>query len=319
MFPLVSVIVPVYNVEEYLPRCLDSLCRQSLTNIEILLIDDASADRCGTICDAYADKDVRIRVFHNKINQGLSVARNIGIAKANGDYLMFVDSDDWVHEDFCKAAYECAERYQADLVMFKFHNIKKNDGFWKIRNTDNIILSGFKTRLESIELLQKGVRSYAWNKLYKKELFYNIFYPPGYLHEDVGTTYKLVWKASRIYYLDKFLYYYRIRAGSITETKKGKSLNDRFELLMQQYHDLKIWGYPSDKLDVLLKYIAIDYCIKKKPDPADERYIFCENILIESKGVPDNFVLERKVLFYLFKYCRPLFEVFCTLYNKKYC
>ena len=320
MQPLVSVIVPIYNVEEYLSRCIGSLCRQSLYDIEILLVDDASQDKCGEICDVYAKKDARIRVLRNKTNQGLSVARNIGIANANSDYLMFVDSDDWVHEDFCKDAYEHAMHYQADLVLFRFQCVKKDIKFDRSANeTKRFMLSGYKTWYEAMDLLQKDVGSYAWNKLYRKELFHNISYPPGYLFEDLGVTYKLVWKASRIYYLDRVLYYYCYRDGSIVASKTEKALNDRFELFMQQYHDLEAWCYPKDKLNAFLKNIAIDFCIKKKPDPADERYIFCENILIESKGVPDNFVLERKVLFYLFKYCRPLFEVFCTLYNKKYC
>ena len=319
MFPLVSVIVPVYNVEEYLPRCLDSLCQQSLTNIEILLIDDASNDRCGTICDAYAEKDSRFRVFHNKVNQGLSIARNIGIANADGDYLMFVDSDDWVHEDFCKVACECAVNNQADLVMFRFEYNKKNDRFRENNNTKRLIPNGYKTRIEAMELLHRGVEQYAWNKLYRKVLFRNISYPPGYLFEDLGVTYKLVWRASRIYYIDKVLYYYFYREGSIVTSKTEKALNDRFELLMQQYHDLEAWCYPKDKLDAFLKNIAMDFCIKKKPDPVDVRYKLCEKILIESKGIPNNFVLERKVLLYLFKYCRPLFKVFCTLFNKKYC
>ena len=120
MKSLVSVIVPVYKVEEYLPRCLDSLCRQSLKNIEIILIDDASPDRCGKICDTYAAKDARFKVIHLKTNQGLSVARNIGIEHAISDYLMFVDSDDWVHEDFCKAPYECALQYNFRVKLLNY-------------------------------------------------------------------------------------------------------------------------------------------------------------------------------------------------------
>lgn len=118
MQPLVSVIVPVYKVEDCLRRCLDSLRRQSLSNIEIILVDDASPDRCGEICEEYASKDVRFSVIHQSENRGVSAARNTGIKKAVGNYLMFVDSDDYVHEDFCKLPYECALKNQADLVMF---------------------------------------------------------------------------------------------------------------------------------------------------------------------------------------------------------
>ena len=127
MKPLVSVIVPVYGVEDYLTRCLDSLCKQNLKNIEILLIDDASPDRCGEICDSYAVKDARFTVIHNENNKGLSVARNIGIEHATADYLMFVDGDDWVHEDFCKAPYECAVYHKADLIMFRYQSITRHE------------------------------------------------------------------------------------------------------------------------------------------------------------------------------------------------
>ncbi len=115
---LVSVIVPVYNVEKYIVRCLESLRRQSLQNIEIILVDDASPDRCGEICEAYAAKDARFKVIHHAENLGLSAARNTGIQKAVADYLMFVDSDDWVHEDFCKVAYTKAVFFRSCPVFF---------------------------------------------------------------------------------------------------------------------------------------------------------------------------------------------------------
>lgn len=124
MKPLVSIIVPVYKVEDYLERCLDTLCRQSLKDIEIILVDDGSPDRSGEICDQYAKEDRRIKVLRHPENRGLSAARNTGIAYAAADYLMFVDSDDWVHVDFCKLPYEYAMQHQADLVMFCKRKIK---------------------------------------------------------------------------------------------------------------------------------------------------------------------------------------------------
>lgn len=321
MRPLVSVIVPVYKVEDCLIRCLDSLCRQRLSDIEILLIDDASPDQCGNICDAFAQKDIRFRVFHNKLNRGLSVARNIGIKNANSDYLMFVDSDDWVHEDFCKEAYECAVRFQADLVMFRFQSVRSFGCFeWKCTNAKRFTQDGIKTRLEAMELLEtshNGVGSAAWNKLYRKELFHDISYPPGYFHEDTGTTYKIIWQANRIYYLDKALYYHCFRPGSITTLKTEKSLSDWNEMITKQYRDLTDWGYPPEKLDILLKNIALLYCIKKKFDNTDDNYVFYSKVLLDSKTIPVNFRWEKKVLFVLFKYCRPLFESICFLFDLK--
>ena len=323
MQPLITVIVPVYKVEPYLTRCLDSLCRQSLKNIEILLIDDASPDRCGEICDAYTAKDTRFTVLHNEKNRGLSVARNIGIEHATADYLMFVDSDDWVHEDFCKAPYECAMKYNADLVLFRHQNItspkhiEKNEA--PANKSNRSLASSYKTKLEAIDLLHGFVGQTAWNKLYRKELFHNVSYPPGYLYEDVGTTYKTVLQAASIYFLDRILYYHRYRPGSITTLKIEKSLYDWIKLYMQQYYDLVAWGYPTEKLDALLKNKALSYCIKKKPDASDKHYLFCENVLLSSKSIPANYTRKQKVLFILFKYCRPLFELLCILYDKKIC
>ncbi|MBQ7417168.1 MAG: glycosyltransferase family 2 protein, partial [Acidaminococcaceae bacterium] len=199
MRPLVSVIMPVYKVEDVLTRCLDSLGRQSLQNIEILLIDDGSPDRCGAICNAYVEKDSRFRVFHHPKNRGLSVARNTGIENATADYLMFVDSDDYVHKDFCKLPYECAVQNDVDLVMFGYQRINKN-GSCKLTQKMNSE-SGIKTRMDALDLLFNAVGIVAWNKLYRKKLFDTVSYPEGYLFEDVGTTHKTVLLANSIYYL----------------------------------------------------------------------------------------------------------------------
>lgn len=319
MQPMISVIVPVYKVEDCLVRCLDSLCQQSLPNIEILLIDDASPDKCGKICDVYATKDRRFKVFHNEKNLGLSVARNIGIANATSDFLMFVDSDDWVHKDFCKIPYECAVQNQADLVMFRFQRIskhKKSERFLNQITSQDYLHSGSKTQLEAIDFLN-ACGNYAWNKLYHKDLFRHISYPPGYLYEDVGTTYKIVLNASHIYYLDKELYYYCYRSDSITTLNVEKSLKDLVEMTTQQYFDLVACGYSPDKLRLLLERTALDYCIKKKPNTSDKHYMFCKKVLLDSQSIPVNLSRERKVLFLLFKYCRPLFELLCMLFNKK--
>lgn len=144
-------------MEDLLLCCLDSLSGQSLPDIDILLIDDASPDRCGEICDEYAAIDDRFRVFHNRSNQGLSAVRNFGIKNAFCDYLMFVDSDDRVHKDFCKEAYECAVKYQADLVLFRCQRINNS---WRVedvtRQTDCFTRSGYKTQKEVIDALHKN-------------------------------------------------------------------------------------------------------------------------------------------------------------------
>ena len=319
----VSVIVPVYKVESYLSRCLDSLCSQSMQDIEIILVDDASPDSCGTICNEYAKKDSRIKVIHHNENKGLSAARNTGIENATCDYLMFVDSDDWVHKDYCKIPYECAIQYQADLVMFNYTRLIKPNDFSNTLSLNKKIAStpnGYKTREEAMDLIYGNVGHLAWNKLYRKELFHDITYPVGFFYEDMGTTYKTVWKAQNIYYLDKVLYYYNcIRSGRITSLRNKKALHDWYEVYMQQYRDLKSWGYSHNKLDTLFKHISLGYCIMKNKDMTDSIYVSCAETIKNCKTIPEGFPRSRKILFVMFKYVSPLFEMVCSLAGKKFC
>lgn len=315
--PLISVIVPVYKVEDVLSRCLDSLCRQSLQNIEILLVDDASPDRCGVICEAYAEKDPRFRVIHHPENRGLSAARNTGIAQASADYLMFVDSDDWVHEDFCKLPYECAVQNNAELVMFGRLFVDRHGSVTSVRcKTDKF--SGRLTHLEALDLLFTKAGHAAWNKLYKKKIFDTISYPDGLLYEDVGTTYKAILLADSVCFLDKVLYFRCYHEGSITTLRTKKALHDWFEMYMQQYQDLAVWGYPQDKLELRLQNIALTYCIRKKADAGDDHYVFCRKTIQDVKGIPKNFTWRRKILFVLLKYCPSAFDLVCNLWGKRW-
>ena len=319
MQPLISVIVPVYKVEGCIVRCLDSLRRQSLTDIEIIMVDDASPDRCGKICEEYATKDTRFKVFHNHKNRGLSAARNLGIGYATSDYLMFVDSDDWVHNDFCKEAYECAVRYQADLVMFDHIKINKHGNYIRCgSDNDPIFSEGYKTGEEAMDLVLSDGGNSAWNKLYKKELFEGISYPEGYLFEDTGTTYKLVAKASRVYYLDKALYYYCLRDGSISTIKSKKMIEDRVNLNLQRYRDLIAWGFNSERLDYRIKFFALWYCLVKKRDISNPNDAFLVQML-RSDCIPKRFTWLQKMLVIMFKYCPSLFEEFSTLCGMKIC
>ncbi len=312
----VSVIVPVYKVEDVITRCLDSLCRQSLKDIEIILVDDASPDRCGEICEEYAAKDARFTVIHHSENRGLSVARNTGIAHASADYLMFVDSDDYVHEDFCWIPYECAVQYQADLVLFLYQTYGKNGLAGPLKKTEG---RGFGklSRMEALELMMHEVGNYAWNKLYSKNLFSNIYYPEGYYYEDIGTTYKTFLQADSIYFMNKVLYFRCYYNGSITTLKTEKALLDQFEMFIQQYRDLTEWGYPKDKMSFLLNSIVLNYCMKIKPDTNDAKYAFCRKVLQSAKTIPKDFTWKRKVLFVLLKYCPPLFDTVCVMWGKR--
>lgn len=308
--PLVSVIVPVYHVEPYLRCCLDSLCKQSLSDIEVILVDDASPDSCGDICEEYAANHAHFKVFHQPENRGLSAARNLGIKNATGKYLMFVDSDDWVHEDFCRDAYEYAESNQADIVMFNYKKIKGADA-----TTDNVpavfrsFCEGYHDPHEAMDMILASGGNAAWNKIYRRSLFDDISCPEGFLYEDTGATYKLVHKASRFCFLNQALYYQRKRPGSITTTGVSKKvLHDRAILNSQRYRDLIAWGYQSDMLDYRFAYFALWYCVKAKKNKSNPDYVYISQTLRSYRKCPKGFSGKMKVLFYLYKYSPLLFD-----------
>lgn len=312
---MVSVIVPVYQVEPYLRCCLDSLCKQSLSDIEVILVDDASPDSCGDICEEYAAKHAHFKVFHQPENRGLSAARNLGIKNASGHYLMFVDSDDWVHEDFCKEAYEYAEYHQADLVMF---NYKKTTGIDDaIENVPAVFRSfreGYHDPHEAMDMSLASGGNAAWNKIYRKYLFDDISYPESFLYEDTGATYKLVHRTTRFCFLNQALYYQRKRSGSITTIGVSKKeLNERAILNSQRYRDLVAWGYQSEMLDYRFAYFALWYCVNAKKDPSNPDDAFITKTLRSYKKCPKGFSGNLKILFYLYKYSPILFELLFSM------
>ena len=313
----VTVIVPVYKVEPYLKRCLDSLYRQSLSGVEFILIDDASPDRCGDICERYATIDKRFKVFHHAENKGLSAARNLGIRNASGDYLMFVDSDDWVHDDFCRDAYECAERYQADLVIFNHIKVRGLNPEKEETKVLKGFKEGYKTTQEALDIILENEGNAAWNKIYRKSLFDDISYPEGFVYEDTGTTYKLVCKSSCTYFLDHALYYYCVRPDSITTFVSPKVLNDRARLNSQRYRDLGTWGYHSEILDYRIKHFALWYLIRKKRDFSDANYTFLYRTLRCGFHVPKRFSKKQTAQWLLFRLSPLLFDLYYTLKGKK--
>lgn len=211
--PEISIIVPVYNVENYLVRCIESILAQTFKEFELILVNDGSPDNCGKICDEYAQKDSRIRVIH-KSNGGLSDARNSGIEISTGKYIGFVDSDDYIEPDMYEVLYNDIKKCNADIACCAYYICFKNERIGSPTSKGLKILSVE----EAINMLPQ-ISPGAWNKLYKKEIFEEIRYPVGKLNEDVFILMDLLERANKITFNPSAKYYYLQRQNSIT--KKG--------------------------------------------------------------------------------------------------
>lgn len=306
MKPLISVIVPIYKVEAYLEDCVNSLLRQTLENIEIILVDDGSPDRCGEMCDAYAAKDKRIRVIHQE-NQGLSAARNAGIDAAQADYLMFVDSDDWVEEDFCSHPYELALKYHADLVAFQYQRTKQP--FQSCSEP-----SGLKDEERLQWLMHHGVGDFAWNKLYQRDLFNTLCFPIGKVYEDTAVTHLIAHKAKRIYYSDRILYHYRIRQGSIVTSSNANALRQYYHFLIQRANAFETWGFHKLAFEVIT-HARWDYLLTISSKDAEAKA--CLQFLLTQKTYPAFFSWRSKWMLKLCRLSPPLFNLFCKLFRRR--
>ncbi|MFD1848639.1 glycosyltransferase [Oceanobacillus bengalensis] len=217
MDSVISVIVPVYNVKKYVAKCIESIINQTYKHLEILLINDGSTDESGMLCDLYGEKDHRIRVIH-KENGGLSDARNKGLEHATGEYISFIDSDDFIHEVFYETLMNLIVSNKADIAQCNFLKVYEEDN--AIRSTDVDEKTATYSNIEALDRLYKNiVKVVVWNKLYKRELLSDIQFPKGKIHEDEFTTYRILYKAGRIVTTSKPMYYYLQRTNSITGGK----------------------------------------------------------------------------------------------------
>lgn len=244
--PLVSVIVPVYNVQDYLAECINSIIRQNYTHFELLLVDDGSTDNSGMLCEQYRKKDNRIKVIHKK-NGGLSDARNYGIDKALGEYLTFIDSDDYVSEIYLNALVNTAIHNNADIVQVEFtrekNRLASKSAFGnKIYNPTEA--------LKSMLTLQR-VQVNAWAKLYHAKLFDGVRYPVGKINEDNLTTYKTLIRANKVACCSDYLYYYRVNPAGIMNSQFNEK---RFDILNAPDETAAFLGSQSSQFKEELEY-----------------------------------------------------------------
>ncbi|MDD3429795.1 MAG: glycosyltransferase [Oscillospiraceae bacterium] len=211
--PVVSVIVPVYNVKDYLPRCVASILGQTYSDLEIILVDDGSTDGSGRLCDHYAEQDSRIQVIH-KENGGLSDARNAGLDIATGEYITLIDSDDYVAPYYTEVLLSLALSNKAQIAVGTWQEIYTEETqALQVEEQKVQVVSNLQA-LETM-LYQKVFDTSAWVKLYKRSLFEKVRYPKGMLFEDLFTTYKLLWQCDTVAYTSQKLYGYYQRSNSI--------------------------------------------------------------------------------------------------------
>lgn len=224
--PIISIIVPIYKVEKYLEHCVNSILNQTIKDIEVILVDDGSPDTCGEICDRLATEDDRIKVIH-KPNGGLSDARNKGIDIAQGKYIGLVDSDDYIAPQMYEKLLKAIEENDADASMCYACNVYDDD--MEYRSCKEGTTEVFEGEGILDALYGKKLNNFAWNKLYKRELFDSIRYPFGKIYEDLFTTYKIFGKCNRVALDSSQMYYYRIRRDSIMGKARKVINTDKFE------------------------------------------------------------------------------------------
>lgn len=248
--PKVSVIVPVYKVEPYLRQCLDSIVNQTYQNLEIILVEDGSPDNCGAICDEYVAKDKRIQVIH-KENGGVSSARNAGLAAATGEYIGWVDSDDWIEADMFEYLLKGADKFGADIAVCGRYEVCK--GKKKLRGWGETMCLD---RLEGLKLLLQNdlMQNFLWDKLWRQELFQGIAFPEGKTFEDIAVMYRLFERAEKVVCLPDAKYNYFQRSGSIVSDTTLENRLNHYWAAKGRYEDMK--GRWPELEDLLLAQCA---------------------------------------------------------------
>lgn len=322
--PLISIIVPVYNVEKYLQKCVYTIINQTYKNIEIILVDDGSTDSSSSICDKLKSVDSRIIVVHKK-NGGLSDARNVGIKIAKGEYYSFVDSDDYVALDMIEYLYSLCVKFNT-LMSICSHYIVFRNGLKIICLGDGkeTCLSAHDA-IESM-LYHRQVDTSAWAKLYHKSLFELVKYPKGMLYEDIGTTYKLFIEIKKIGCGFFPKYYYVIRKASITTSSFSEKKFDQIKLTDEMAENVT-HVYPDLSEAVLRRQIyaristlnqMLDVknpAYRRRRDQIYREIISRKNNLVKNSLVPKRDIIAIRLLSFSLKLYSIVWKLYCKYYK----
>ena len=265
MSELISVIVPIYNTEKYLVECVESIRKQTYSNIEIILVDDGSTYASIEICDGFAEKDSRVRVFHKK-NEGVAVARNFGIQQSNGQYVVIVDSDDIAVDRMIEVLYTQIKENDADIAVGNYYIYDESDGnfYYYITDDDYCV-----EVLSPQELIDRQAGAWKWNstafmlttfKLYKKVLFDDVSFTHGRRFDDEASTHRLFLKSKKTVFVNDNIYLYRRRSGSIMRSKFDLSwARDLVEVFSKKISDLVLAGVDVSVMRIRFVNLLKDY------------------------------------------------------------
>ena len=265
MDELISVIVPIYNTEKYLVECVESIRKQTYSNIEIILVDDGSTDASIEICDEFAEKDSRVRVFH-KENEGVAVARNFGIQQSNGQYVVIVDSDDVAVDKMIEVLYTQIKENDADIAVGNYYIYDESDGnfYYYITEADYCV-----EVLSPQELIDRQAGAWKWNstafmlttfKLYKKVLFDDVSFTHGRRFDDEASTHRLFLRSKKTVFVNDNVYLYRRRSGSIMRTEFDISwARDLVEVFSKKISDLVLAGVDVSVMRIRFVNLLKDY------------------------------------------------------------
>lgn len=274
--PKISIIVPIYKVEPYIRKCLDSICKQTHQNLEIILVDDGSPDNCGVICDEYAANDGRICVIH-KSNGGVSSARNTGLAEATGEWIGWVDPDDWVEVDMFAYLLGGAMHSGADVVVCGRYVEGKAEQGRRTWPSDQLL-----DREEALSKLLKNeiMQNFLWDKLWKRELFEGVCFPEGRTYEDIAILHRLFERAKSVYCMHEVKYHYLQREDSIVVNSSLKNRVSYYLAARQRYLEMKdMWPQFRQKLEAQCVASSISIWCAYIQYPKKERQRYWEQIL----------------------------------------
>lgn len=293
MAPLISIIIPVYNVESYLETCLNSVITQIYQNLEIILVNDGSTDNSGKICEKYALKDKRINVIH-KQNGGLSSARNTGIKYMKGDFFAFIDSDDYVRQDYISKMYSIMMMDKSDIVICSFEKVLGDEGYSLVNEGNNEHFTFDNNEIKS-KMLSRQIPMYVHGKLYRRMFASKMEFPEGKIYEDIPATWNVIKYAKRFSYIKDVMYFYRQRPDSIVnaefKSERMEQLYSVEEILMEFKEQNKLYYQAMS----LCFFCAVDNYTLVTKKFAKERLYLKEKIKKYRKGVLVDPVAQRSL------------------------